>query len=206
MRHHIVSYLIIAGCAMAFSSKGIIAKYAYPHGVTPLQILGLRMIFALPVYALVMWLMFRKREPLGRATHARLMALGFVSYYLAAVLDFHGLALMSAGLERMVLQSYPIVLVVLSLVFLKTRYGAGVWCALIATSTGIVMSYAGEASLEGSNPGLGSLLIFASASIYAAYILLAKPVIGALGAARFITISMLYSSVFMLAHVFAVEG
>lgn len=201
MKSNLLSYLIIAACAMAFSSKGIIAKYAYPYGVSPLQILGLRMGLAIPVYIVIALVLHRRHGAMPWAMHGRLIGLGFLGYYLAAVLDFHGLALMSAGLERMLLQSYPIIVVVLSLVFLKMRFERGVWYALAATSAGILLSFAGEVTLEGANPSLGAGLVLSSATCFAVYVLLAKPVIGAIGPVRFITTTMLYSAMFLLTHV-----
>jgi hypothetical protein len=42
--------LLAAGGSMAFSGKAIIVKLAYRHGVDPVALIMLRMLFALPFF------------------------------------------------------------------------------------------------------------------------------------------------------------
>jgi hypothetical protein len=54
--------------AIAFSGKAIIVKLAYRHGVDAVTLIMYRMLFALPIFAVMAWWASRGREPLTRGT------------------------------------------------------------------------------------------------------------------------------------------
>ena len=89
--------------AFAFSGKAIIVKLAYRYGVDPVTLIMLRMLFALPVFALLAWWASRGKPPLSLRDALGVLGLGFVGYYLSSFLDFLGLQYVSASLERLIL-------------------------------------------------------------------------------------------------------
>ena len=100
-------FLLALFGAIAFSAKAILAKLLYRHGVDAVIVVGLRMLFAAPFFAWMVWRGSRGRAPLTRAQWGRITVLGFAGYYLASMLDFLGLQYISASLERLVLYVYP---------------------------------------------------------------------------------------------------
>jgi drug/metabolite transporter (DMT)-like permease len=190
---------------LGFSFKAILIKLAYrvapPDAIT---LLTLRMLYAAPFFMLMAWWSGRaagaakiSREDLGR-----LVALGFVGYYVSSLLDFIGLEYFTASLERLVLFLYPTIVVLLSALFLRqpiTRRAVG---ALVLSYAGIALAVWHDVHVTGE-PGaivLGSLLVFASAVLYAVYLVGAGGVIGRLGSSRFIAWAMLASTVFISLH------
>ena len=130
-----------------------------------------------------------------------LVWLGFIGYYLASLLDFMGLAYITAALERLVLFLYPTMVVLLSALLRgkpitrrdDRRAGALLWRAsrrLRARSAGS----AGDARALWT----GGALVFASAFLYALYLVGAGDVIARLGSMRFIAWAMLASAVFVV--------
>ena len=86
--------------AIAFSGKAIIVKLAYRYGVDAVTLIMYRMLFALPIFAVMAWWASRGKAPLTRKDWLGVLWLGFTGYYLASFLDFAGLAYISASLER----------------------------------------------------------------------------------------------------------
>ena len=98
--------LAMAG-SIAFSGKAIIVKLAYRYGVDAVTLIMYRMLFALPLFALLAWWAGRGRPPLARRDWIVVTGLGFSGYYLASFLDFVGLQYITASLERLILYLNP---------------------------------------------------------------------------------------------------
>ena len=108
--------------ALCFSTKGIFAKLAFQYGVDGLQILTLRMLFALPFYIVILLLEFRKKPiEIAKKDWTDIITLGLIGYYLAALFDFLGLQYVSASLERNIIFTYPTFVLIMSRIFFKRK-------------------------------------------------------------------------------------
>jgi drug/metabolite transporter (DMT)-like permease len=107
--------------AIAFSGKAIIVKLAYRHSVDAVTLIMYRMLFALPLFAVLAWWGGRGRAPLTRRDWAAVLGLGFCGYYLASYLDFAGLQFVSASLERLMLYLNPTLVLLLSWLLYRRR-------------------------------------------------------------------------------------
>jgi drug/metabolite transporter (DMT)-like permease len=187
---------------LGFSFKAILIKLAYAwEPIDAVTLLALRMIYSAPVF-LTMALFSRSRggAPLTRADWRDILWLGFVGYYLASLVDFMGLEYVTAALERLMLYLYPTLVVVLSAIFLRQPITGRMLIALALSYAGIVLVFGRDLTLA-SDPHalwLGGALVFASAALYAIYLVGAAPVIGRLGSLRFIALAMLVSTAFIL--------
>ena len=65
------------------------------------------MLLSAPVFLVVAWREAARGVPLGWRDWAGVTVLGLFGYYGASMLDFYGLLYISAGLERLVLFTYP---------------------------------------------------------------------------------------------------
>ena len=111
-----VSLAVLA--ALGFSFKAIFVKLAYLAApVDAVTLLALRMLIALPVFVWVGWRQGQSASPLTRADWLRVIGLGFVGYYAASILDFIGLHYISAGLERLILFTYPTLTVLIAVFY-----------------------------------------------------------------------------------------
>jgi drug/metabolite transporter (DMT)-like permease len=188
-----------------FSLKAIIVKLAYAsHPVDPVTLLAMRMLYAAPLFAVMAWWASRDpRAPLfTRADWLALAGLGFVGYYLSSLVDFIGLQYVTASLERLMLFLYPTIVVLLSAIFLRQRITGRIVAALVLSYAGIVLVVAHDLRLTPDMHALwfGGAMVFASAFLYAVYLVGAGPVIARLGSLRFVAWAMLASTVFVLAH------
>ncbi len=201
-QQRLVGSLCAAVGVFGFSAKAIIIKlaYAWDPALDAVTLLALRMLYSAPFFIAMAWWASRGAAPLTRGAWWRLTLLGFIGYYLASLLDFMGLAYISAGLERLTLFLYPTIVVLLSAWWLRTPITRRAIVALVLSYAGIVLAFWHDLSVTGDAHGLavGGGLVFASAVLYAIYLVAAGPIIARIGSTRFIAWAMLVSTVFVL--------
>ncbi len=189
-----------AGLALAiigsvlFSAKAIVVKLAYRYGVDAATLIALRMAFAAPFFIAALVWSSRGGRQLSRSDHARLIVIGLLGYYAASYLDFLGLQYVTAALERLILYLSPTLVVVISAVLLRKRFGRWEWTALALAYGGILLVFWHDVSFEGGQVVLGSTLVFASAICYAAYLILSGELVRRLGAIRLTAYAMCVST------------
>lgn len=188
--------LLAAVAAIGFSFKAVLVKLAYPYGVDAITLLALRMLFALPFFAVVAVNTRAPAAALGGGDRIRIVLLGVVGYYLASFLDFLGLQYISAGLERLILFLYPTLVMALSWVFLGKRLQRRDGLALAVSYAGIGLAFAHDIATApaGGDPWLGGALVFACALAYAVYLIGNGQMVGRVGAARFTALAMSWAS------------
>lgn len=199
-RHVLLGLALAVTGSVLFSAKAILVKLAYRYQVDPLTLIALRMLFAVPFFALSYWWASRTAAPLARADHAKLIVLGVLGYYLASYLDFVGLQHISAALERLILFLNPTIVLLLSAFFLAKRIRRLDWAALAVSYAGIVLAFWHDVRLEGGHIALGSALVFGSAVCYALYLVIGGELVKRLGAIRLTSYAMCVSSVAVLVH------
>lgn len=203
----LATFAIVAASSILFCSKGVVAKLAYAHGVDALTVLALRMGMALPFFAgMAVW-WSRGAAPLSARDWAQLAGLGFLGYYVSSLVNFTGLQYVSVGLERIILYTYPSMVLAISVFVLGRRVRAATWAACAVAWLGIVAAFVGEthAPIRNDRTTLGAALIFASAFTYALFILMSGSVIRRVGAMRFTGIAVGFSCGFMLVHTLSVH-
>ncbi|MCB1998711.1 MAG: DMT family transporter [Burkholderiaceae bacterium] len=175
---------LAAAGSIAFSGKAIIVKLAYRYGVDAVTLIMLRMLFALPLFALLAWWAGRGKAALTRHDLGLIAGLGFSGYYLASFLDFAGLAFISASLERLILYLNPTIVLALSVLLHKARVKPAQLAALAVSYSGVLLVFGHEVTLEGADVLLGTALVFGSAVSYAVYLVYSGAHVKRLGAMR----------------------
>ena len=176
--------LLAAAGSIAFSGKAIIVKLAYRYGVDAVTLLMLRMLLALPMFALMAWWAGRGKAPLERQDWLGVLGLGFCGYYLSSFLDFWGLEYISASLERLILYLNPTLVLVLGWVLFKKRISQRQAVAMAISYSGVLLVFGHELSLAGTYAALGALLVFLSAVTYAVYLTYSGQLVKRLGSLR----------------------
>lgn len=186
--------------AVAFSGKAIVAKLMYRLGADAVSTVGMRMAYALPLFAALAWWVSRseeaRRTPLGRRDAWQVAALGFCGYYLASTLDFLGLQYITASLERAILYLNPTLVLLLSVVFLGHRVRWAAVGAMALAYAGVVVVFLHD--LSSLHLGvhvaagwhdvlLGGALVFGSALSYAVYLMGSSTLVQRLGSLRLVS-------------------
>jgi drug/metabolite transporter (DMT)-like permease len=198
-------YAYAAAGAALFSTKAIFIKLAYREEVNAALMLALRMAFALPFFIGVGVYAVRRLQEKGKPLPARSLwvratLVGFIGYYLSALLDFEGLVYISAQLERLVLFTYPLFVMFLGYLFFGQHLRPiGILAAGI-TYAGLMLVFLIDLPEGGRNTVIGTSLVLACALTFALYQLLAKNIITAMGSLIFTAVAMSSSAVACIAH------
>ena len=190
--------LLAAAGSIAFSGKAIIVKLAYRYGVDAVTLLMLRMLMALPLFALMAWWAGRDKAPLERQDWLGVLGLGFCGYYLSSFLDFWGLEYISASLERLILYLNPTLVLILGVVLYRRPIGRLQWVGLAISYSGVLVVFGHEVQLTGADVGLGAALVFGSAVSYALYLSYSGELVQRLGALRLVGLASCVACVLCL--------
>jgi len=172
--------------AIAFSGKAIIVKLAYRHGVDAVTLIMYRMLFALPIFALMAWWFSRGKAPLTRKDWLGILGLGFSGYYLASYLDFVGLSYISASLERLIVYLNPTLVLALAWLLYRRTVKRAQALGMLISYGGVLLVFGHEVKLAGADVALGALLVFLSALSYAWYLIFSGELVQRLGSLRLV--------------------
>ncbi|MGZ8260923.1 MAG: DMT family transporter [Caldimonas sp.] len=196
--------LAISG-SIAFSGKAIIVKLAYRYGVDAVTLIMYRMLFALPLFALLAWWAGRGRAPLERRDWIVVAGLGFCGYYLASFLDFVGLQYVTASLERLILYLTPTLVLAIGTIAFRRKVSRRQIVALGVSYCGVLVAFGHELSFQGPGAAFGAALVFASAISYAIYLVASGEEVKRLGALRLTGLATSIACLFCIAQFFVLR-
>lgn len=129
---------------------------------------------------------------LSRRDWVSIIGLTGIGFFFSSLLDFHGLQYISVGLERMVLYSYPAMVVLLTSWIRRRRPGKVALAALALSYAGLAIAFAGEAKLTDTHSLLpGGGMVLGAAMLYACFMVGAERISGRIGSQRVSAIGML---------------
>ncbi len=178
--------------AIAFSGKAIIVKLAYRYGVDAVTLIMLRMLFALPLFAVMAWWAGRGKPALTLRDWLGVIGLGFSGYYLASFLDFAGLAYISASFERLILYLNPTLVLLFGWVLYRRRATRPQVLGMVVSYAGVLLVFGHELWSGGDGKGggaaaaWGAFLVFLSAVSYAGYLVYSGEFVKRLGSLRLV--------------------
>lgn len=201
----LVGYACAALGAAFFSTKAIFIKLAFQDQVDAALMLAYRMLFATPVFVAVgVWAYARRRAdgrpPPSRHDVAAAVFVGFLGYYVASAFDFAGLMYISASLERLVLFTYPIFVMLIGAAFYGTTITRTSVAAAAVTYLGLAIVFAVDLPAGGRDTIVGTLLVLGAAIAFAWHQILAKRFMAPLGSALFTCIALSSAGAFCVLH------
>ena len=182
----LVGVLLAIFGAIAFAAKAIIVKLAYRYGVDAVTLIALRMVVALPFFAVTSIVMERRpnKSAFLQGDWWKIGLIGFLGYYLASYLDFVGLAYITATLERLILYLNPTLVLAIGVFWFKRRVTLAQLFAMALSYLGVALALMHDFSIGGSNIAFGSAIVFASALAYALYLVGSGEMVRRIGALR----------------------
>lgn len=206
-RYRTVGALCAAAAAMLFASKGIFAKFAYARGVSFELLVIVRALIALPLF----WGFALLRESAGTIRGTRWKAIGAAAfagvlcYYVGAVIDFYALTLIDASIERVLIFSYPAMVVFLDAAIRRRPPSRSVLAAALITWIGVFFSVGGFDAREIRENLLGAACVLLAAATYAIYFMVGERYTREIGASRFTLFAMTAATLALVAHA-AIRG
>jgi drug/metabolite transporter (DMT)-like permease len=206
--NHRSGLMLAAAGAILFSAKAILAKVQYRYGLDALDVLTLRMLFALPLFALL-GLRERLRGHAPRLSARQrwaLLGIGLLGYYLSSLLDFWGLEYVPVSLERLILFLNPTFVLLIGLLFFQRAVSPRQWLAMAVSYAGIGLVLIENLRIEGDQVLLGSLLVLGAAISYALYLAVSGELVKTLGTARLVVAAMSISTAAVFVHYLLVRA
>jgi drug/metabolite transporter (DMT)-like permease len=211
--------LCVAAAAMLFASKGLFGKALYARGVGFELLVAVRSVMAMPLF---LWVGLRSgpgapavtgddeaqtppvappppARPRTRALIGAVIA-GITCYYFGALLDFWALTMIDASVERVLLFSYPAMVVMIDSVIRRRAPEPRVVVALAVTYVGIFFAMGGIDIFELRANLLGAGLTLVAALTTAIYFLIGERYTRELGSTRFASIGMSSAAVVLAVH------
>lgn len=184
----LLGIFLLAVANICFSAKAVIIKLMYRYEVDTQSVIALRMLLSLPFYLGVAIYLHQRSQNvrLTRREWLAISGLGILSYYVSSMLDFLGLQYVSAGVERLILFTYPTMVLVMSAFLFKKRISRIQYLAILLTYVGVVLAFVAERGLgEQRNLLLGGLFVFACAITYSIYVVFTGEYVHKVGSAKF---------------------
>lgn len=165
------------------------------------------MVFSLPAFLWIGFTASRQAPALSWRDWSMLTVLGLLGYYGASILDFLGLQYISAGLERLILFTYPTLTVLIGVFWQGKPLSRREVGALLLSYAGIALAFAHDLDLAGDHARVlvGVAFVFASSLSYAFYLAGSAAAIQRFGAARFTALALLISTAATQLHFFATQ-
>ncbi len=192
---YLTGILISVAGALCFSTKAVFVKLAYMDSAPePLTLLAVRMLFSLPFFAVSAAVgLWRNPAPRSGKQWVAIAATGLLGYHISSLLDFAGLQYISAGLERLILFTYPTLVLLLSALLFRERVTARQWMAVGLSYAGIVLAFRGEygEGPAGEHLVRGAVLVFLCAITYGSYLMASARIIRTTSPSVFNSFAML---------------
>jgi drug/metabolite transporter (DMT)-like permease len=189
----LLGFALSGAGAMLFAIKGVLIKLIYRYGIDATSLLAMRMVLAVPVFAVVGTVQWRRSAPERRPdarTIALAAAVGILGYYISSWLDFEGLQTLDAQMERLILFTYPFFVILFGRVLLGHPLRAHALIGAGLSYVGLIVMFAGAPARLNAAMLTGAILVGVAAMTFALYQLFARELILRCGAALFTAIAM----------------
>ncbi len=165
----ILGYLLVIASAMLYGSMGFLATLIYKEGVTPFSLVFLRNLLSLPMLAIAA-LITKKSLKINMRALPSIGGIAVIGCCITPLLLYIAYTDIDTGISTIFHFAYPAVVIVLSLIFLKTKFKWANLISLVLCLVGICTIYIFTPS-ENPIGILGSALSIISGITYAIYII-----------------------------------
>jgi len=160
-----IFYITIA--SIAFGVMPILAKLAYKGGANPISTLTLRFTFA----SIILYIYIKNKNlslKLNKEQIKLILFLGVVGYSMTSILLFLAYNYIDVGIAGMILHTYPLMVMILSIVIYKEKFKMKKFLYLIITTIGVFIML--DVNVGNVN-NIGVILVLLSALCYAIYVI-----------------------------------
>jgi len=193
----------VAAAAILFASKGLFAKALYQRGVGFELLVTVRALLAMPLFIWFAAHNNRGAAGAGRPAPSAWIAAasaGVIGYYLGALVDFWALELIDASIERVLLFSYPAMVLLIGSVMRRQAPARRVVLSMLVTYAGIFFAMGGIDLAELRANLFGASLVLVAALTTAIYFLISERFVHELGSTRFAAVAMSSAAVMLALH------
>lgn len=160
-----IFYIAIA--SIAFGIMPILAKLAYKGGANPINTLALRFTFA----SIILFIYIKTKKLSLRVSKEQIkliLFMGVIGYSMTSILLFIAYNYIDVGIAGMILHTYPLMVMILSIIIYKEKFKLKKFLYLMVTTIGVFIML--DIKVGGINT-IGVVLVLLSALCYAIYVL-----------------------------------
>jgi drug/metabolite transporter (DMT)-like permease len=200
-----IGVLMALGSIVLFSGKAVLIKLAYAYDISTVELMTLRMGFALPFYLVIgyfSWIKSTSRIDIASQQYWGIATVGISGYYIASYLDLQSLRYISVNLERMVLFTYPaFTLILTALLYRKPLVRKEVLALTVAyLGISVILLHDSLTIVDTQSLLTGGLYVLAASFFFALFLMGSQYYARLVGSAAFTTIAMIAASSMMLVH------
>lgn len=169
MLHGLFFAIISAAC---FGSMAILVKLGYDAGMSGGEMMQFRFVFAVVLFGIYLALKDRSLLRISRAGLGKCAFLGMVVYWLQTTCFVKGLATIPASTAALVLYVHPVVVALLSAIFLKMKIDRFVMLTLTLVMGGCCLVFY-DAFLKAVDP-VGLMYATGAMAFFSCYLVLVQ--------------------------------
>ena len=197
--------LLVIGAALLFAAKGTLIKFIYSQGAGVADVMILRLLFSMPIYLWVAYRYFPASAGNYRPAQWLGVALcGICGYYVSSFFDMLGLQTVSAGLERIILYTYPAFVVLLSTFIFRKPVSLPICVYIAIIYGGLLLVFYADVHMQPSASlaavGKGSLYVLISAITFAGYVIGSEHCMRTFSSSLFTALAMVAAGCAMAVH------
>lgn len=187
---------------VCFASKSIWIKWAFEMGADPDAVLLYRQMFAVPLFWLI-FLLYRPPMPDGmkKGDRWRACVAGVFCFFLSPLLDFIGLNHVSAMVERILLMSCPIFVIVFTACRDRKMVTIQDLFTVLAVMFALFFALGGWDNKLFQANMIGSAFILLSSAVYAGYLVLSGRLVHQIGGIRLNAYGMTAAGAAMMLYI-----
>ncbi|QIW78601.1 DMT family transporter [Bacillus tequilensis] len=187
---------------VCFASKSIWIKWAFEMGADPDAVLLYRQLFAVPLFWLI-FLLYRPPMPDGmkKGDRWRACVAGVFCFFLSPLLDFIGLNHVSAMVERILLMSCPIFVIVFTACRDRKMVTIQDLFTVLAVMFALFFALGGWDNKLFQANMIGSACILLSSAVYAGYLVLSGRLVHQIGGIRLNAYGMTAAGAAMMLYI-----
>jgi drug/metabolite transporter (DMT)-like permease len=191
--------------ALLFACKGTLIKYIYTLDAGVDDVMILRLLLSTPVYV---WMAVqhwpaKEQRPLPMQWLG-VMLCGVCGYYVSSYLDMLGLQTISAGLERIILYTYPAFVVIFSAWLFKKPLSPLLLFYIAVSYLGLFLVFYADIRLQPATSmaatAKGSVFVLLCAVAFSGYVIGSEHYMRMMSSIIFTAVAMLAAGVAMTLH------
>jgi drug/metabolite transporter (DMT)-like permease len=193
---------------LLLSFRGILTKLAFAENVALMDLFYFRFLIAIPLMWAFALYKFKRKAFDVFSLHVAVNCLlaGFVGYYLATLADLLSLELIDANINRVILYSFPIYVLMWNSLLERKLPNSRYIVAFLAIQLSLYFLLGGfDVSLIVMN-GEGALWALAAAVSYSIYVIINQETGKKVGSVLFTTYSVTFSFLFINMHYLVTES
>ena len=198
-----VIFILLSTLLLSF--KSILVKFIYAEKIDVMDLFYYRLIIAVPLIWIIA--LYKKKGEVFLTIYNKKIFIncifaGIFGYYLATLLDFHSLKLINANVNRIILYTFPVYVLLINSFLNKKLPSSQVIILFILIQISLFFVLGGWNIILINTPKLGTIFALLCAMSYAIYIIINQQTVKETGSILFATYSITFSFILFNIHYF----